>query len=82
MNNTYAESLNKRLEVIIALLLRLLPESKKVTSLKGQIEILSQLGLRPVEIAGILGKSSAHVGKELTLLRKSRDLEVNKDGGR
>jgi len=39
-------------------------------SLRQQIETLSNLGLRPKEIAEILGKSGTHVSKELSGLRK------------
>jgi hypothetical protein len=41
-------------------------------SLKQQIETLSDLGLRPSEIALILGRSSTHVNKELTGIRKGK----------
>lgn len=38
--------------------------------LKQQIETLNGLGLRPIEIAEILGKTSTHINKELSGLRK------------
>ncbi len=63
-------STNKLLRVVIALLVRQNEEGG--TSLKRQIEILNDLGLRPVEIAETLGRSSTYVNKELTTLRKKR----------
>jgi hypothetical protein len=61
-------STNKLLRVIIALLLRQGQDGPP--SVKQQIETLSDLGLRPSEIAAILGRSSTHVNKELTGIRK------------
>lgn len=58
---------------MIALMLR--GKDEQTQSLKGQIEILSDLGLRPSEIAEILGRTSTHVNKELSGLRKSRKRE-------
>jgi hypothetical protein len=63
-------STNKLLGVMIALLLRLGQDGPP--SLKQQIETLSDLGLRPSEIASILGRSSTHVNKELTGIRKGK----------
>lgn len=64
------QSTNKLLMVMIALMLR--PRDDKVLTLRQQIEILSNLGLKPVEIAAILGKTNTHINKELTGIRKSR----------
>ena len=65
-----AASTNKLLGVMIALLVRQGPDG--APSLKQQIETLNDLGLRPSEIASILGRSSTHVNKELTGIRKGR----------
>ncbi len=65
-----SSSTNKLLGVMIALLLRLGHDGPP--SLKQQIETLNDLGLRPSEIASILGRSSTHVNKELTGIRKSK----------
>lgn len=66
-------STNKLLGVMIALLIRQAPNGPP--SLKQQIETLSELGLRPSEIAGILGRSATHVNKELTGIRKGKRKE-------
>lgn len=63
-------STNKLLGVIVALLIRQGPDGPP--SLKQQIETLNDLGLRPSEIASILGRSNTHVNKELTGIRKGR----------
>ena len=70
MERNTLESTNRLLKVIIALLLR---EKKEQTlKLKQQIEILNDLGLRPTEIAEILGRTSTYINKELSGIRKSR----------
>ena len=61
------ESTNRLLRVIIAVLMR---GGETPMPLRQQIEILSGLGLRPVEIAEILGKTATHINKELSGLRK------------
>jgi hypothetical protein len=55
---------------MVALLLR--RKEDQVVPLKRQIEILSDLGVRPTEIAEILGRTSTHINKELSGLRKNR----------
>lgn len=62
--------LNKRLEVVIALMLRNISRDNKALQLKEQISILDGLGVRPVEIAQIVGKTPKHVGKELVAIRR------------
>jgi hypothetical protein len=61
------ESTNRLLKVIIAVLIR---GGERQMPIKQQIETLSTLGLRPVEIAEILGKTSTHINKELSGIRK------------
>lgn len=62
------ESTNKLLKVIIALLLR--RKEEEVLTLRQQIEILNGLGLKPIEIAEILGRSNIYINKELSMSRK------------
>ena len=66
-------STNDLLRVIVALLIR--RKDKEVRSLKDQISILHDLGMRPSEIAETLGKSGGYINKELSGLRKSRKRE-------
>ena len=65
-----SDSTKRLLQVIVALLLR--PETKDKMSLKQQIEILDDLGLRPAEMADILNRSNIHISKELSGIRKGR----------
>jgi hypothetical protein len=66
---TECRSTDRLLKVIIALLVR--EPEKELSPLKRQIEILSNLGMRPVEIAETLGRTQTHVNKELAGIRKS-----------
>ena len=70
MENNETQSTNKLLRVIVALLLRL-PSDEKST-LRLQIKILSELGMRPAEIAEIIGRSNTYVNKELSGIRKKQ----------
>jgi sulfur carrier protein ThiS len=63
---------NRKLGVLVALLANALPVEEKTISIKEQIKLLNQYGLRPSEIAVILNKSPNHISKELTLLRSSK----------
>lgn len=67
---TSLDELNKRLGVVISILLRGIPKEKSSVTLKDQVSLLNDLGLRPKDIAGILGKTQKHVGKELVGIRK------------
>jgi hypothetical protein len=64
--------IKKRLEVVIALLLKALPKGNDAISLRDQIRLLSELGIRPKDIAEILGRTQTYIGKELASLRKKR----------
>jgi DNA-directed RNA polymerase specialized sigma24 family protein len=70
MDQNALQSTNKLLKVIVALLLR--GRNEETPNVRQQIEILHDLGLKPVEVAEILGRSSTHVNKELSGIRKSR----------
>jgi hypothetical protein len=58
------------LRVIASLLVR--NDRDRVRSLKEQIEILSDLGLMPADIALIVGRTGKHVNKELVGIRKDK----------
>jgi hypothetical protein len=65
-----SESTTRLLKVMIGLLVR-----QNVTdppTLREQIETLSNLGMRPSEIADALGRSNTYVNKELSGIRKGR----------
>jgi hypothetical protein len=64
--------MTQKLDMIAALLLRLVPRNIDSLTLKDQIKLLDGLGIRPVDIAKIVGKSSGHVNKELVAIRKEK----------
>ena len=70
MDKYTLESTNKLLRVIVALLLR--RRDEQTLNLRQQIEILNDLGIKPVEIAEILGRNNTYINKELSGIRKSR----------
>ncbi len=69
MDKNELQSTNKLLRVIVALLLR--KKDEKTLTLRQQIEILSDLGIKPAEIAEILGRTNTYINKELSGIRKS-----------
>ncbi len=69
MKENPLESTNKLLKVIAALLLR--QKNSETFTLRQQIEILDNLGLKPLEIAEILGRTNIYINKELSGIRKS-----------
>jgi hypothetical protein len=62
-------NIDKKLSIVISLLLRLVNNSKEAT-LKEQISDLASFGLNSSEIADIVGKKIGHVSKELSELKK------------
>lgn len=70
MDKITLESTNKLLRVIVALLLR--RREEQPLTLRQQIEVLDSLGLKPVEIAEILGRTNTYINKELSGIRKNR----------
>lgn len=66
------ERLIKRVDVLISILFDTSNPERKGIPMSKRIEILSSCGLRPVEIADILGRSQTYVNKELTRIRKSK----------
>ncbi len=70
MDKNELQSTNKLLRVIVALLLR--RRDEQTLNLRQQIEILNDLGIKPVEIAEILGRNNTYINKELSGIRKSR----------
>lgn len=70
MDKNEQQSTNKLLRVIVALLLR--QKDERTLTLRQQIGILSDLGIKPAEIAEILGRTNTYINKELSGIRKNR----------
>lgn len=68
MEKELLESLNRNLEVIVGLLLRSLPDSG-TASLRDRVRMLKAMGMRPKDMAKVLGKSANHINKELSIGR-------------
>jgi len=62
--------LMQRVELIIALMLKLLP--KEEMSFREQVRLLNDLKIRPVDISKITGRSQGHVNKELVAIRRKK----------
>jgi hypothetical protein len=73
MDTNELQSTNKLLRVIVALLLR--RKDEQILTLRQQIGILNELGIKPAEIAEILGRTSTYINKELSGIRKNRKQE-------
>jgi DNA-binding CsgD family transcriptional regulator len=71
MTSSPAEETNRLLRIIIALLIRQESGEAVPLSLRERIQILSDLGLSPSEIAAVIGRSGNYVNKELTDIRKA-----------
>lgn len=70
MESDQLESTNRLLKVVIALMLRGKDEEK--LTFRKKVEILNELGLKPLEIAETLGRTNTHVSKELVGIRKQK----------
>lgn len=75
MGNNELQSTNKLLRVIVALLLR--RRDEQTPTLRQQIEILNDLGIKPIEIGGILGRTNTYINKELSGIRKAVNRQNN-----
>ncbi|MGA9802038.1 MAG: hypothetical protein WBQ19_06160 [Terriglobales bacterium] len=76
MDTQLLHNINSNLEVIIGLLLRTLPDSD-ATHLRERIRMLSDMGMRPTDIAKVLGKSINQVNVTLS---QSRNSSKNRKG--
>lgn len=70
MENELLESINRNLEVVIALLLRSLPGAD-AANLRDRVLMLEAIGMRPKDIAKVLGKSANQINKELSVGRST-----------
>lgn len=62
------EALEKRLDVVIALLATIATKDEN-TTLRDKIVMLKGFGLRPSEIASVLNKKASYISKELSLMK-------------
>lgn len=67
---TELKEINKNLSIVISLLLKTLPHDADNPSLREQIKLLDNLGVRPKDIAIYLSRKPSHISKELVSLRK------------
>ncbi len=65
------QSIDKKLNAVIALLLRIANNGNSVTA-KDQIGDLSSLGMSSAEIAAILCKETQYVSKELSKIKAAK----------
>lgn len=63
--------IKKRLEVIINLLLQARPHDSVELSLREQIKLLNNFGLKSKEISEIIQRSNIYINKEIFGLRKN-----------
>ena len=70
MDANLLEQTNSLLKVIVALLVR--GKSEEAPTLRQQVKVLSDLGVRPSDIASILGRTNSYVTKELAGIRKNQ----------
>ncbi len=70
--NELLEELGQKIDIVAALLLRSVPKNIEGLSLKEQIRLLKGFGVRPVDMAKIIGKSQNHINKELVAIRKEK----------
>ena len=75
MEKELLKSINKKLEIVIALLLHIRLQSTERPYLREQIKVLDDLGVKPKDIANILGRSNNFINKELSELRNPRKVE-------
>ncbi len=77
--NKNLEEINKKLDLIVGLLLRLLTKENKQASFREQVFILHDLGVGSGEIAKILNRDVRNVSKYLSQLKKSRGKKTKKE---
>jgi hypothetical protein len=70
MEHELLENINRNLEVVVALLLRGVP-SADAASLRDRVFMLGAIGMRPKDMAKVLGKSTSHINKELSVGRNA-----------
>lgn len=66
------KEVNRRLGVVITLLLRSSLSNDSAVSQRILITEMQKLGLRPFEIANILGKTPTYINKELAMVKQMK----------
>lgn len=66
-----SQSIERKLNVIVALLLRIANNGNPVTA-KDQIKDLSSLGMTSAEIASVLAKETQYVSQELSKIKAAK----------
>jgi DNA-binding NarL/FixJ family response regulator len=79
MDEALLANINKNLEVVIGLLIRALPGAD-TTEAGDQIVMLSKMGMRPKDIAKVLGKTENTVN--VTLSKNRAPKATNKKKGK
>ncbi len=72
------EILSKKIDLLIALLLRSQSTDSKPLNLREQVSWLADKGLRPAEISSLLGKKPSYVTKEMSLIKKQKAIKKEK----
>jgi len=71
-NANELKEISRRLGIVITLLLKLNQNTGEGMSQRALIAELQKLGMRPVEIANIIGRTSSFVNKELATLKNQK----------
>lgn len=71
-NANELKEISRRLGIVITLLLKLNQNTNEGMSQRALIGELQKLGMRPVEIASIIGRTSSFVNKELATLKNQK----------
>lgn len=73
MDQTLENGLIKRLDVVISIMLNMVTVGNRPLNMRQKILFLKDLGLRPIEIAKMLGRSVNYVTKEISTSTKSHE---------
>lgn len=76
-NANELKEISRRLGIVITLLLKLNQDSGKGMPQRALIAELQKLGMRPVEIASIIGRTSSFINKELATLKNQKEKVVS-----
>jgi hypothetical protein len=69
------QKIEKLLAVIVSLLLDMISEEDEELTIRNKVRKLHNLGMRPVDIATIIGRTQTHVNKELVTIKRPKKRE-------